>query len=168
MSTSNMCQDIAENYKRKIFRTKIGEANVVETMEKTGAIIGGEGNGGVIYSPVHSCRDSITGIGIILDLMAKENEKISTIVDKIPKYTMRKDKILYSMNLEMLYWKIKNEFQDATINTLDGIRFDWADNSWIHIRPSNTEPIIRIIGEAKNEERINHLFNKVRLTLGEK
>lgn len=165
MSTSSMCEDLAQSYRRNIFRTKIGEANVVEKMEEIGAEIGGEGNGGVIFPTVHPCRDSITGMGLILELLAHEHEKLSKIVEKLPRYIMRKDKMPYQGNLEMLYWQIKNEFQEATINTLDGVRFDWADGSWIHIRPSNTEPIIRIIGEAKTKERIEYLFDKVRLTL---
>lgn len=165
MSTSRMCEDIANSYGKEIHRTKIGEANVVEKIFKINANIGGEGNGGVIYPKVHPCRDSIVGIGLILELMALENKKISEIVNGFPRYIMKKDKITFSGNLEILYWKLKNEFHDALINTKDGVRFDWPDFSWIHIRPSNTEPIVRIYGEAKRQERIEILFNKVRLTL---
>lgn len=165
MSTSRMCEDIANSYGKEIHRTKIGEAKVTEKMIEVNSIIGGEGNGGVIYSNVHFSRDSITGIGLILELLAKENKPISEIINTFPKYIMKKDKITFSGNLEMLYWRLKNEFHDALINTQDGVRFDWPDFSWIHIRPSNTEPIVRIIGEAKTQNRIESLFNKVRLIL---
>ena len=165
MSTSRLCEDIAEASGKKTYRTKIGEANVMEKMMEIGSIIGGEGNGGVIYTDVHYSRDSITGIGLILELMTRENETISQIIASLPKYIMKKDKITFSTSIDMLYWKLKNEFHDAFINTVDGVRFDWPDLSWIHIRPSNTEPVIRIIGEAKTEERINYLFSRVRLTL---
>lgn len=165
MSTSRMCEDIANSYGKEIHRTKIGEAKVVEKMIKINATIGGEGNGGVIYPKVHPCRDSVVGIGLILELIASENKTISEIISDIPSYLMKKDKIIFSGNLEMLYWKLKNEFHDASINTKDGVRFDWPDFSWIHIRPSNTEPIVRIIGEAKTQNRIESLFNKVRLIL---
>jgi phosphomannomutase len=137
----------------------------MEKMIEVGSIIGGEGNGGVIYTKVHFSRDSITGIGLILELMARENKPISKIIEEIPKYIMKKDKVTFSGNLELLYWKLKNEFHDATINTRDGVRFDWPDYSWIHIRPSNTEPIVRIIGEARTQDRIESLFNKARLIL---
>jgi len=162
MSTSRMCEDIANTYERKTYKTKIGEANVMEKMMQIGSIIGGEGNGGVIYTKVHFSRDSLTGIGLILELMATENKSISEIIKEIEPYIMKKDKIIFSGNLETLYWKLKNEFHDASINTEDGVRFDWPDFSWIHIRPSNTEPIIRIIGEAKNEKRINLIFDKTK------
>jgi len=165
MSTSRMCEDIVESFGKEIYRTKIGEANVVEKMLEINASVGGEGNGGVIFKEVHPCRDSLTGIGLILELLAKEEEPVSVIVEHLPKYIMKKDKVPFSTSLDMVYWKLKNEFHDASINTLDGVRFDWSDLSWIHVRPSNTEPIIRIIGEAKTEERIETLFNKVRLTL---
>ena len=167
MSTSRICEDIANSYEREIFRTKIGEANVVEKMLEENAVIGGEGNGGVIYAKVHPCRDSITGMGLILELMARESKTVSEITDNLPKYIMKKDKIVFSKDLIQPYWKLKNEFHDASINTKDGVRFDWTDYSWIHIRPSNTEPIIRIIGEAKTANRIESLFNKVKLTLGQ-
>ena len=168
MSTSRMCEDIARSFGKEIYRTKIGEANVVEKMLEINALVGGEGNGGVIFPEVHPCRDSLVGIGLILELLAREEEPISSIVNQLPKYIMKKDKVPFATSLDMVYWKLKNEFHDASINTLDGVRFDWPDLSWIHIRPSNTEPIIRIIGEAKTEERIESLFDKVRLTLGAK
>jgi phosphomannomutase len=166
ISTSRISEDLANACGRKVFKTKVGEPNVVKKMMETGVLIGGEGNGGVIYSKINLARDSLVGIALILELMAKEDKKISEIADNLPKYFMKKDKIIFSGDLNFLFNNLKRKFKDASVNTLDGIRFDWLDSSWIHIRPSNTEPIVRIIGEAKGENRINTIFNQVRLTLG--
>ncbi len=165
ISTSKMNEDILNEYRGEIFRSKVGEANVVEQMIKLNAVIGGEGNGGVIYPNINTARDSLVGIALILELMAKENKKISEIINNLPKYFMKKDKITFTGNLNLLYEKLKKDFEDALIDRLDGVRFDFRDSSWIHIRPSNTEPVVRIIGEAKDEKTINTLFDKVRLTL---
>ncbi|MBU0612347.1 phosphoglucosamine mutase [Patescibacteria group bacterium] len=165
MSTSKMCEDLANNYNKKVFRTKVGEPNVVEKMIERGALIGGEGNGGVIYSKINTARDSLAGIALVLELMAREKKNISEIIESLPKYFMKKDKITFSGDLTLLYEKLKAKFKEASTNTLDGLRFDWPDSSWVHIRPSNTEPVIRIIGEAKEENRINTIFNQVRLIL---
>ncbi|MFZ2205570.1 MAG: phosphoglucosamine mutase [Minisyncoccia bacterium] len=165
MSTSRINEDIAKQYGGKTYYSKVGEANVVEMIQTTNSIMGGEGGGGVIYPRINTARDSLVGIALTLELMANENKLISEIADSLPKYFMKKDKLTFSGDLNNFYEKLKITFRDATLNTLDGVRFDWADSSWIHIRPSNTEPIVRIIGEAKDENRINSLFDQVRLTL---
>jgi len=165
MSTSRINEDIAKQYGGKTYHSKVGEANVVAMIQATNSIMGGEGGGGVIYPKINTARDSLVGIALTLELMANENKSISEIADNLPKYIMKKDKITFSSDLPTLYNKLKITFQDASLDTLDGVRFDWSDSSWIHIRPSNTEPIVRIIGEAKDENRINTLFDQVRLTL---
>ncbi len=176
MSTSRINEDIAKQYGGKTYYSKVGEANVVAMIQVTNSIMGGEGGGGVIYPKINTARDSLVGIALTLELMARparhpeegaggEEKSISEIADSLPKYFMKKDKITFSGDLNNFYEKLKITFQDTTLNTLDGVRFDWADSSWIHIRPSNTEPIVRIIGEAKDENRINSLFDQVRLTL---
>ena len=163
MSSSRMCEDIAGSYNKKVFRTKIGELNVVNKMLEIGAKISGEGNGGVIYPKINKTRDSLVGIAFILELLAKENKPVSTIVDSLPKYIMKKEKIIFEKDLQLLYEKLKKEFSDAnSINTLDGIRFDWTDFSWIHVRPSNTEQKMWIISEAKDTNRIDNLFGRVK------
>jgi phosphomannomutase len=98
--------------------------------------------------------------------MAREEKKVSEIVDALPRYIMKKEKINFSDDLGGLYEKLKIGFADGIVDTLDGVRFDFTDSSWIQIRPSNTEPIVRIIGEAKTPERLEELFAKARLTLG--
>ena len=165
LSTSNMSADIAKKYGSKIFRTKIGEGNVVEGILSHNAIIGGEGNGGVIYPTINTCRDSFTGLALILELLAERKQTVSECIATLPKYFMQKDKFGVGADLEKMYTKLKIAFGEAQADMQDGLRLDFADSSWVHIRPSNTEPIVRIFGEAKTQEAIDALFTKVRLTL---
>jgi len=166
MSTSKICEDIATENGYETIRTKIGEANVVNAIIENYALAGGEGSGGVIYPIINSARDSLVGIVLILELLARENKKISTLAKEIPVYFMKKDKIIFTGEIENIYNSIKNLYPEAQTNTLDGLRLDITDEGWIHIRPSNTEPIIRIILELKTEEKLNTVFEEIKLTLG--
>jgi len=165
LSTTKVCDDVAKEYDAKLYRTKVGEANVVARMIATNAPVGGEGSGGAIYPRVGYFRDSLSGMSLILELLAREDKKISEIVASLPKYFMKKDKYPLSGRLEEVYAKLKDKFQGTEINTADGVRFDWTDSSWVHIRPSNTEPIVRVFGEAKTPQQIEAVFKEVRLTL---
>ena len=165
LATSSMSEDVAREFGRKTFRSKVGEANVVAKMFETGAPIGGEGGGAAIYPKINTARDSLVCIGLILELMAKENKKISEIVASLPKYFMKKDKIPVTENVNIIYNKLKIGFPDAKVNELDGVRFDFPDSSWLGVRASITEPIVRIFGEAKDEKRIEALFAEAELTL---
>jgi len=167
LSTSQRGADIAEKYGGSVFRTKVGEGFVVEGMLKNNAVIGGEGNGGIIYPQINTCRDSFTGIALILELLAERNKKVSELIDEIPKYIIKKDKWdTTGINLNEVYKKLKSIFKDATFDEQDGIRFDFSDKSWIHLRPSNTEPIIRLFGEAKTQERVDELFEEAKKVIG--
>ena len=168
LSTSQISADIAKKYGSKVFRSKIGEGNVVKMMLRNNAIIGGEGNGGVIYPKINTARDSFTTLSLALELLAERKQTVSECVATLPKYFMKKDKWPRTDNtdLEEMYLKLKSHFKEAKIDEQDGLRLDLPDSSWIHIRPSNTEPIIRIFGEAKTPERIEALFNQAKLTLG--
>ncbi len=167
LSTTQTLRDVVESYGGKLYRTKVGEANVIQKMEEVNAIIGGEGSGGVMYPKVGYFRDSLSGIGLILELLARENEKISEVINSLPKYFMLKDKwSAVGENLSEIYSKLKSHFKEATIDEQDGLRLDFPNNSWIHLRPSNTEPIIRLFGEAKDENSIEALFNEAKLTSG--
>ncbi|MFA5999870.1 MAG: phosphoglucosamine mutase [Candidatus Paceibacterota bacterium] len=166
LSTSQMGADIANKYGSKCVRTKIGEGNVVAGMLANNAIIGGEGNGGIIYPTINTVRDSFTGLTLILELLAERKQSISECVDALPKYFMKKEKYPVGNNLSEIYSKLKSNFTEAEMDEQDGLRLDLPDGSWIHIRPSNTEPIVRMFGEAKDEETINELFSKVKLTIG--
>jgi len=167
LSTSRRGEDIAIKYGSKCFRTKIGEGFVVDGMMKHDAVISGEGNGGVIYPLINTARDSFVGIALILEMMAERNKTISELVDEIPKYVIKKDKwSVEGVNLSEIYTKLKTIFNDAKVDEQDGIRFDFTDGSWIHLRPSNTEPIIRLFGEAKIQERIDELFEEAKKVMG--
>lgn len=162
MSTSKMNDEVAKMFGQKIIKTKVGELNVVKKIIEIDAKIGGEGNGGVIYPKINTARDSLVGIGLILELMSRTNKKISEIVADIPKYTMQKDKIPFTDNLENIYKKLETYYTETEINNLDGLRFDFKDGTWLHIRPSNTEPIIRIYGESKNEENLKQKIEETK------
>jgi len=166
MSTSRMCEDITNSFGKKVFRTKIGELNVVKKMIEINSNISGEGNGGVIYPKINTARDTLVGIALILELMAKENKSVSSIVESLPKYIMKKEKITFDGNVDFLNEKLKRIFSNAdSVDILDGIRFNWKDSSWIHIRPSNTEPKMWIISEAKDMTRVDYLFEQVKSVL---
>ncbi len=162
MSTSQMNKDIATKHESECVRTKVGEANVVAGMIENNAIIGGEGGGGIIYPTINMARDSFVSLSLILELLAERNQTISECVNSLPKYEVRKDKLELRGKLEDIYEKLKNHFKEIKINELDGLRLDFSDSSWIHLRPSNTEPIIRLIGEAKTKERIDELFEETK------
>ena len=164
MSTSRMVEDIAQKYKVKCFRSRVGEANVVEEIQARGALIGGEGNGGVIYPKINIARDSLVGMGLILELMARTGKKLTELVKELPKYEMRKDKFDFSGDLSAFLERIKAAFPGAKANELDGLRLDWqegSDSIWLHIRSSNTEPVVRVIGEAPDRTTLNKAFDKV-------
>jgi phosphomannomutase len=111
-------------------------------------------------------RDSLVGIAFVLELLARENKTVSEIVDSLPKYIMQKDKITFEGDFSLLSERLKTKFSDTiSVNTLDGIRFDWADYSWVHVRNSNTEPKMWIIREALDEARANQLFEQVKSIL---
>ena len=165
LSTSQMSANIAKKYGSNCFRTKIGEGFVVEGMLMHNAIIGGEGNGGIIYPTINTVRDSFVGLSLILELLAERNKKISELVAELPKYFIKKDKWPIGGDLNEMYSKLKSNFKNTLVDEQDGIRFDFPDSSWIHLRPSNTEPIIRLFGEAKTQERIEELFNEAKKLL---
>lgn len=161
-SSSIISKQIAEEFGGTYFYTKVGEANVVEGIKTHSAIIGGEGNGGVIYPTINSCRDSLTGIALILELLAHEKKPLSEIIKTLPPITIAKDKITFDSDLETLYTKIEKEFPDGVVNRRDGLRLDFPNNAWLLIRPSNTEPIVRIMGEAGTESKIKEMIEKVK------
>ncbi len=130
------------------------------------SMFGGEGNGGIIFRPVNFCRDSFVGMALILYLMEETGKKVSELVAELPTYVMVKEKITGIANFPSYIQKLIESFPDTTVDQSDGVRFDFTDSSWIHIRSSNTEPIVRIIGEAKTEGRIQELIEKVRALLG--
>ncbi|MBF0430185.1 MAG: phosphoglucosamine mutase [Fibrobacteria bacterium] len=148
LSTSRMNEDIAKKYGVRCYRAKVGEINVSEAMMENKSIIGGEGNGGVILPKLHYGRDGILAVAMILQLMAEEDKSLSELVKEIPAYTIEKQKVsIEDKPINKVFGRLMAKFQDIPVNEQDGIRFDWGDR-WVHIRASNTEPVIRIIAEA--------------------
>ena len=155
LSTSMMLDNITN----KTIRTRIGEAHVVQKMNELNISIGGEGNGGVILKEVHLGRDSLVAVSMILSLLSISKKSISDEICSIPKYLMIKDKIL--LNSKIDFDSLESIFDCDEINRLDGIKFSWSDK-WIHIRKSNTEPIIRIFAEAPTKDEVDELVNTLK------
>ncbi|MHC4396236.1 MAG: phosphoglucosamine mutase [Planctomycetota bacterium] len=152
LSTSRMLDDVAKKAGGKVYRTAVGEANVAAAMLEHDCIIGGEGNGGVIDLRVSPVRDSLVGIVLVLQLIAETGKSVSQLTGEIGSYYMSKDKFAADKEqAEQLLGSVKKVFADAKLDTTDGCRFDFEDG-WLHIRASNTEPVMRIIVEAKDRE----------------
>ncbi|HON93334.1 MAG TPA: phosphoglucosamine mutase [Sedimentisphaerales bacterium] len=151
LSTSRMIDDIAARVGARVLRTPVGEAHVANAMIEHGCVIGGEGNGGVIDLRVGPIRDSLVGMALVLQLMAETGKSISGLVAEIGGYSMHKDKFAAdSQQAQEIMKRAARRFPNAVANTADGLRLDLPD-AWIHLRTSNTEPVMRIIVEAKDE-----------------
>ncbi|MBM3993608.1 MAG: phosphoglucosamine mutase [Planctomycetes bacterium] len=148
MSSSRISEDIAKKFAVVCHRSAVGEANVVAKMREVDAVLGGEGNGGVIDPRVGWVRDPFIGMGMVLQLLADTGKTLSQIIAELPHYAIVKDKYEVSPDrLPGLFAKLEQSWPDAKVNRLDGLRLDWADR-WVHVRSSNTEPIVRVIAEA--------------------
>ncbi|MCC7193378.1 MAG: phosphoglucosamine mutase [Phycisphaeraceae bacterium] len=170
LSTSRMIDDIAAAAGATVLRTPVGEANVAAAMRRHGSLIGGEGNGGVIWPQVIHVRDSLVGIALLLELLARRGEPLSRIVSTIPRYAIVKEKLDIQPGMtEKLVPLLRRRWPDEKIDTQDGVRIDWpspAPGMWVHVRPSNTEPILRIIAEAPAESAARDVIAQVRAALG--
>ncbi len=161
LSTSRMIDDIAARFGCSVARTPVGEANVAGKMLQTGAILGGEGNGGVIDPRIGPVRDSLIAMAMILELMTRTQKTISQLVGELPAYAMIKTKFAATRDqAAALVEKVKTEFADQNPDIQDGVRIDWPDG-WVHVRPSNTEPIARVIAEAADEPAARELIARV-------
>jgi len=165
LTTSSVIDDVASAHGRRVYRTPVGEANVVETMQAVNAVIGGEGsNGGIIFPAVHLCRDSYTGMAFLLDRMAETGEKISTLAGRLPKYFRRYGKVAFQHGrLGPLMQSLEARFPAALKDRSDGLKL-LLPEGWIHVRASNTEPLLRVAAEAKSEQQVEKLYGEV-LTL---
>jgi phosphomannomutase len=162
LTTSSAIDDVAARYGRKVYRTPVGEANVVEMMQAVRAVIGGEGsNGGIIFPAVHLCRDSFTGMAFLLDRMAETGKSIAQLAADLPKYYRRLGKVAYEHGrLGPLMQGLEDSFPEAKLDRSDGLKLIWPDR-WIHVRASNTEPLLRLAAEAKHEEEMEALYARV-------
>lgn len=171
LSTSRMIDDLAARYPgSKVLRTAVGEANVVAAMKPAGALIGGEGNGGVIVPEVCWVRDSLSSMALVLDLLAADGRDLSAVVAELPHYHMIKHKFdLASVGgaaaVAPALERVMTAFRDQRVDSSDGVRIDFADG-WVHLRPSNTEPIVRLIAEATSSDRAWALIDEVGAAAG--
>jgi phosphomannomutase len=150
-STSRVTEDLATKYGVPFYRSKVGEANVVDVMLQHNAILGGEGNGGVIDPRVGLVRDSFVAMALILDAMAARDLPVSELANELPQYAIHKSKApLAADKLDASFAALRSHFSDAHADNLDGLRLEWP-GKWLLIRASNTEPIVRIIAEAESE-----------------
>ena len=161
LSSSRALRDVAKTHDSEYFASAVGEVNVVTLMKEKNAIIGGEGNGGIIYPDLHYGRDSLVGAALFLTHLAKENKSVSELRATYPAYFMGKKKIELTpeINVDEVLEKIKTKYQNEEISTIDGVKIDFAEN-WVHLRKSNTEPIIRIYTEAKSQKEADELGDR--------
>ncbi len=168
LSTSRMIEDLAYQFGQEVIRTPVGEANVARAVIENNCPIGGEGNGGVIFPRVVPVRDSFAGIGLILQLMIDTERRVSELIRELPSYSMIKRK--FRIDLEKageIILGLKEKYKQFKINTADGLRIDFEDErSWVHIRRSNTEPIIRIIAESPSADRSAELIDMLAKDVG--
>jgi len=157
LSTSRMSEDLAMRAGVRCLRTPVGEIHVAKAMLREGCAVGGEGNGGLIIPSLHPGRDGILASAVVLSLMAATHRKLSELAAELPRYGMVKTKFaLEGKSLDGAIAALKDRFPDAALDETDGLRLSWAD-SWLHVRASNTEPILRAIAEAPTVERARDL-----------
>lgn len=162
LSSTRALRDVTCKYGMEYHASAVGEVNVVEMMKATHAVIGGEGNGGVIYPACHSGRDALVGIALILSHLAHEGKKVSELRATYPSYFMAKNRIDLTpdVDVDALLSKVKEHFKGEEINDIDGVKIDFADK-WVHLRKSNTEPIIRIYSEAATQKAAEEIGEKM-------
>ena len=162
LSSSRALRDVTEKHGGKYEASAVGEVNVVAKMKDTNAVIGGEGNGGVIYPASHYGRDSLVGIALFLTYLAKSNKKVSELRATYPNYFMSKQKIELTPDIDTdkLLESVKERFKGEKITDIDGVKIDFPDK-WVHLRKSNTEPIIRIYSEAHSPELAQEVGNMI-------
>jgi len=162
LSSTRALKDITEKYSMKYYQSAVGEVNVVEKMKKVNAVIGGEGNGGVIYPELHYGRDALVGIALFLSHLAKTGGKCSELRKRYPEYVIVKQKT--AITSDAAYKEtmriIKKKYEAFSINEDDGLRIDFPDG-WVHLRKSNTEAILRVIAESKTEQKAVQLANDI-------
>lgn len=166
LSSSRALRDVTRAHGCEYTAAAVGEVNVTTEMKRTGAVIGGEGNGGVIYPVLHYGRDALVGVALFLTLLAKSGKKVSEIRRMMPQYSIYKSKVELTPGLDVdaLLIKVKEKYAGEQITDIDGVKIDFAD-SWVHLRKSNTEPIVRIYSEAATPEQARELAESVRAVI---
>jgi len=168
LSSSRALRDLTHNYGCEYFSSAVGEVNVVEKMKKVNAVIGGEGNGGVILPELHYGRDALLGIALIISYLVESGKKMTELRESYPQYFMSKEKIDINKGIDFNSIKneVKSHFNEGVFNEEDGLKIDF-ENSWIHLRTSNTEPIARIYTEAKTKEEADRIAQSTKKIIKE-
>ena len=158
LSSTRALRDVTKQFGAEYYAAAVGEVNVVEKMKEVNAVIGGEGNGGIIYPELHYGRDALVGVGLFLTYLCEEKCTCSVLKSKFPLYYMSKNKIELdpSTNVDMILEKIADKFKNEQVTTIDGVKIDF-EKGWVHLRKSNTEPIIRVYSEGKTEAEAERL-----------
>jgi phosphomannomutase len=165
LSTSRIVDDVASRFDCVVDRSPVGEVNVAVRMRDKGAVVGGEGNGGVILSELHLGRDAPLAAALALQLLAKESVGLSAFLARYPQYAIVKEKLdRPDAPLDAVYDALRSAFADASVDLQDGLRLSWPDR-WVHVRPSGTEPIVRVIAEAPTRDAAEALIRQCRLPL---
>jgi phosphomannomutase len=162
LSSTRALRDVTKAHGGQYIASAVGEVNVVKAMKANNAVIGGEGNGGIIYPDAHYGRDALTGLALFLTHFAKKKMKMTELRNSYPAYVISKNKIELnaSMDVDAILADVMKMFPDAEVNTEDGVKFDFADG-WVHLRKSNTEPIVRVIAEHNSREAADQLASRV-------
>lgn len=168
LSSSRALRDVTRKHGCEYTAAAVGEVNVTTKMKETGAVIGGEGNGGVIYPAAHYGRDALVGVALFLTLLAKSGKKVSELKKTYPAYQIAKNKMELTpeINVDAILSAVKERFAGEQITDIDGVKIDFED-SWVHLRKSNTEPIIRIYSEAETMEKADALAQRVKDVIAE-
>jgi len=161
LSTTNALDFVAQTFESPFYRTRIGEANVTECMQREGAVIGGEGNGGVIYPRINFARDSLVGMALILHLLAERRTSLSEIMEGLPRLFLIKEKLpCPSHKIAAVLKMVRRVYADSKIDLTDGVKVI-LPNGWLHVRGSNTEPIVRLAAEAESREEVEQIRDSV-------
>ena len=162
LSSTRALRDITEEAGQTYAASAVGEVNVVVKMKELGAVIGGEGNGGIIYPELHYGRDSLVGIALFLSHLAHEKKTLTELRDSYPKYVISKNKIELTpeINVDDVLLKMASKYANEEVDTTDGVKI-YIGKEWVHLRKSNTEPIIRIYSESKNAEAADALAERI-------
>jgi phosphomannomutase len=168
LSSTRALRDVTEKHGGDYYASAVGEVNVVKMMKETNAVIGGEGNGGIILPELHYGRDALVGIALFLTHLAKENRPISHLKASYPNYIISKNKIQLTpeIDVDLILDRLKEKYKNQPINTVDGVKIEF-DTEWVHLRKSNTEPIIRIYAEGNTQSVADSLVKKIKSDIKE-
>jgi phosphomannomutase len=161
LSTTSALEDVAKKFDCPLFLTKIGEVNVTDKMQQQNAVIGGEGNGGVIYPRINFARDSLVGMALVLHLLAESGKTVSQLLDQFPRYTVVKDKMVCpSEKIPAVLRMLRQEYGEYPLDTRDGVKVTLPEG-WFLVRGSNTEPIIRVVAESRSESHAREIVSRI-------